>query len=357
MMADWWNANPDASILAGPPSRNAVWKFSTSSPVEQATEAIELNNVGASPADAHADESVAVIPFGKMKPATVKMTAVQWMYIFLVDGLGAMVIGGLINFAVACGKSSISFLLFPLPLPLILPHQPPPIKHPLTHLPQHTVVYAARLPPYGPPPLNPPPFLFSLPISLVADTAITTILQCLLTWFCMLLFANSDLRHGRVAPLTLPNTKFLAKAPTSRVARWFLYLDHYPHEFSIAVVKTPANPDDGKKKTRVCCGLIPVTVSNNLPWFFSKMTFLLANLGRSMLVAVASYAVLIGPAIGIMIAVGTPFQGDWVYLGRWDAAIFKAVYGAVLALLISPAIAFMWMVRAGWILKAKGLAE
>jgi hypothetical protein len=70
-----------------------------------------------------------------------------------------------------------------------------------------------------------------------------------------------------------------------------------------------------------------------------------------MVVAVAGYAALIWVAIPIVMAVGTPFEGDWVLLGRWDGAVFKMVWGAVLGAVIAPGIAWMWMVRAGWIVR------
>jgi hypothetical protein len=68
-----------------------------------------------------------------------------------------------------------------------------------------------------------------------------------------------------------------------------------------------------------------------------------------LIVAVVAYVVMIGPTIGICVAAGTRYGGDWVFLGRWDGVVFKTVYGGVLGLVMSPALAWMWMLRAGWI--------
>lgn len=161
----------------------------------------------------------------------------------------------------------------------------------------------------------------------MADAAITTILQSILTWFPLLILVNRALSRGEVAPYA-PRRASL-REPTSAVLRWFLILDHY-------------NADKGSGL--VCC-------CRGARGFRRGCGFVLANLGRAMLVAVVAYAVLIGPTIGILVAVGTPFQGDWVFLGRWDGAVFKVVWGAVLGLIMSPAIAWMWMLRAGWIVQ------
>jgi hypothetical protein len=70
-----------------------------------------------------------------------------------------------------------------------------------------------------------------------------------------------------------------------------------------------------------------------------------------MVVAVVGYAALIWLAIPIVMSLGTPFEGDWVLLGRWDGTVFKLVWGAALGVVIAPTIAWMWMARAGWIVR------
>lgn len=77
--------------------------------------------------------------------------------------------------------------------------------------------------------------------------------------------------------------------------------------------------------------------------------FWLGAVGRGVLVAVVAYAVMFGPMVGICVAAGTRYEWDWVFLGRWDGVVFKAVYGGVLGLVLSPVLAWMWMLRAGWI--------
>lgn len=70
-----------------------------------------------------------------------------------------------------------------------------------------------------------------------------------------------------------------------------------------------------------------------------------------------SFCVLIGPTVGILMAVGTKYGGDWVFLDKWTGPLFKLVYGGVLSLLTSPGIAMFWMVRAGWVAKDAGPGE
>jgi hypothetical protein len=188
-------------------------------------------------------------------------------------------------------------------------------------------MYASPRPPPGPPPTGSiPPFLFRLPSSLVLDAAFTTVVQSILTWFPLLYLVNRSLSAGEVAPLGS-----LGGEPRSAAVRWFVMLDHY----------------DGARGSRVCCG----AGGKGAGGFVRAVVFALAGLGRAMVVAVAGYAALIWVAIPIVMAVGTPFEGDWVLLGRWDGAVFKMVWGAVLGAVIAPGIAWMWMVRAGWIVR------
>ncbi|KAK4134802.1 hypothetical protein BT67DRAFT_355942, partial [Trichocladium antarcticum] len=220
----------------------------------------------------------------RVKTPTKHWTAYQLIYVFIINGIGSMVLAGGINFA-------IGYLL-----------------------------YATPRPPPGPPPLSPPPFLFTPPVSLVVDAAFTTVLQSILTWCAMVLTVNLDLSRGRVAPLG-----FVGPA-SSRAARWFLFVDHYTRA----------------RGSALCCGCGARGAARSA-------AFVAANLGRALLVAVAAFAVLIVPAVGCLMAAGTRYGNDWVFLGRWDAPLFKMVWGGVLGLLLSPTIAFCWMARAGWI--------
>ncbi|KAL2262761.1 hypothetical protein VTK26DRAFT_151 [Humicola hyalothermophila] len=393
----WWVEYNGNDVVAGshkqhphsaPSTEQTSWTDSVTT-----SDAMTVD-IEASPVNTEVTTIMAVAPFGKMKTPTTQLTASQSVYIFVIDGIFAMLISAVINFAIGYGASLSPF--FP---PF---HLSQSVITKLTDISlPSTGVYATPRPPYGPPPLTPPPFLFALPQSFVADAAITTILQCLLTWLLMLVAVNVDLKRGRVAPLLLPGSRFLAAEPTSRLARWFLFLDSYPTVSSIvqyqpqprapaqaqarvagvgvAAADTdtdtekankpaqddaskPAGPT-GDKKTRACCGLLPLsasTTTSRAGRWAAKPLFFLANLGRGMLVAAAAYAVLIGPTVGLLIAAsGVPYPGggDWVFLWRWDGPVFKALYGAALAGLTSPAIAAMWMVRAGWMVLRKEKTE
>src|SRR5690606_21361699 len=135
------------------------------------------------------------------------------------------------------------------------------------------------------------------------------------------------LSAGEVAPLA----SLRGGEPRSAVVRWFMMLDHH----------------DGARGSRVCCG----AGGEGAGWFVQAVVFSLAGLGRAMVVAVVGYAALIWLAIPMVMGVAAPFEGDGVLLGRWDGAVFKLVWGAALGGVIAPAIAWMWMVRAGWIVR------
>ncbi|KAK0743268.1 hypothetical protein B0T18DRAFT_448026 [Schizothecium vesticola] len=99
------------------------------------------------------------------------------LYIFLVDGLGAALLSGAINFALA---------------------------------------YAMYV---TPPPTAAPIRLWQLPSTLAGDAAVTIIVQNLITWCLELALVNRDLARGAIAPLG-----FLP-VPKGRLARWFFFMD------------------------------------------------------------------------------------------------------------------------------------
>jgi hypothetical protein len=171
-----------------------------------------------------------------------------------------------------------------------------------------------------------PPFLFRLPVSLVADAALGTIIQSIITWFCLVFVVNAALSHGKLQPYA-PERGLFSREPRNGFLRWFLFLDHY-------------NERRGSSIFCCCRSGVPKWIA----WVF-------AGLGRAMIVAVLAYAIMIGPMIGIMVAVGIPWEGDWVFLGLWDGVAYKVTYGSVLGLWMAPALAWMWMLRAGWIVR------
>jgi hypothetical protein len=165
-----------------------------------------------------------------------------------------------------------------------------------------------------------------MPASLVADAAIGTIIQAVITWFCIVFIANCTISHGRLQPYA-PERGFLSREPDNILLRWFLFLDHYNEHRGSNIF--------------FCCR------SGKPRW----IAWVLAGIGRSLIVGVLAYGIMIGPTIGILMAAGTPFEGDWVFLGLWDGVVYKSTYGAALGLWMTPALTWMWMLRAGWIVR------
>ncbi|AEO64179.1 uncharacterized protein THITE_115797 [Thermothielavioides terrestris NRRL 8126] len=235
---------------------------------------------------------------------TLWLTARQIFYLVVIQGFGALLIAGGLNFAIGY------------------------------------FLYSSPRPPPGPPPAgSPPPFLFRPPVSLLIDAAFTTIIETALTWFSAFFIVTRDLTRGRIAPFDLSvwlpvirrgNRACAASRP---FWRWFFFLDHYTAE-----------------RGSVLCACFGGRRSG----FGRGAAFVLAGLGRSLLVAALAFALMVGPTVGVLAAVGRPFAGDFVFLGRWDGAVFKAVFGGVLGLLVSPTLALMWMARAAWIVRNWG---
>lgn len=71
-------------------------------------------------------------------------------------------------------------------------------------------------------------------------------------------------------------------------------------------------------------------------------------LRRALAVSVVLVAVLIAPTIGILLALGEKSGGDWVYASRWTPQAFKGILGGGLALVTTPPMAMMWIVKCGW---------
>ncbi|CRK08636.1 hypothetical protein HYQ45_018405 [Verticillium longisporum] len=112
------------------------------------------------------------------KEATDKLSTHQFIYLFILDGLGALVLSGGINFAIAYAMYTTQN----------------PTENPIR--------------------------LFQLPNTLAGDGALTIILQCVITWLLEAVLVNRDLRKGGIRPIG-----FIAE-PTSALLRWFLMLDN-----------------------------------------------------------------------------------------------------------------------------------
>ncbi|KAI6088553.1 hypothetical protein F4821DRAFT_233226 [Hypoxylon rubiginosum] len=123
------------------------------------------------------------------KKPTERFTAYQLLYIFILDGIGAFIVSGGINFAIAYGMYS---------------HQDP-IRKPIR--------------------------LFGYPETLAGDAGVTVIVQCVITWYIELIFVNWDLKKGSVRPIG-----FIPE-PKNRIVRWFMFLDRPAQTYEVGSFK------------------------------------------------------------------------------------------------------------------------
>ncbi|RFN50839.1 hypothetical protein FIE12Z_4915 [Fusarium flagelliforme] len=112
---------------------------------------------------------------GRMRPS-LQFTGHQLFYVFGLDGVGAMLLSGGVNFALA----------YPM------------------YTTQDTI--------------NNPIRLFQLPNTLSGDAAVTIIIQCILTWFVEMGLVSYDLSKRSVQPVG-----FMPE-PTSQWMRWLFFL-------------------------------------------------------------------------------------------------------------------------------------
>ncbi|KAK0640993.1 hypothetical protein B0T16DRAFT_461111 [Cercophora newfieldiana] len=110
---------------------------------------------------------------------TPRFTPHQIFIIFIIDGLGAALLSGAINFAVAYAMYTTATT---------------PIR------------------------------LFQLPNTLAGDAGVTIILQNIITWLIELVLVNRDLARGAIAPIG-----FIPQ-PENKAMRWFMFLDRKAEE-------------------------------------------------------------------------------------------------------------------------------
>lgn len=159
--------------------------------------------------------------------------------------------------------------------------------------------------------------LFRLPNTLAGDAAVTIFVQCIITWFIEALLVGHDLAQGSVAPIG-----FVGE-PRRRPLRWLLLLP----------CSAAADDDDA-----------PVPPPPRL----ASPAAIAQHLLRALVFAVLGFLLLWPASVGILTAVGRPDAGDYVFADRWAPPVFKLVLGGVLGLLVTPAMAGLWLVRAGW---------
>ncbi|KAM0248727.1 hypothetical protein ACHAP5_003217 [Fusarium lateritium] len=133
----------------------------------QGSDALKLDNPGIDAGEAEQE--------GLLKPS-LKFTGHQLFYVFGLDGVGAMVLSGGVNFALA----------YPM------------------YTTQDTVKNPIRL--------------FQLPNTLSGDAAVTIIVQCILTWFVEMGLVRYDLSKRSVQPIGF------VPQPSHRWLRWLFFL-------------------------------------------------------------------------------------------------------------------------------------
>jgi len=158
--------------------------------------------------------------------------------------------------------------------------------------------------------------LFELPNTLAGDAVVTIFIQSIITWLIELFLVNRDLRVGGVQAIG-----FLPE-PQHPLLRWLFLLDE-PEE--------PEEPSSRGGIARV-------------------VGFVASQVVRALLIAVLSFVLLWGPAVGILTTVGERRGGDWYFRPLWAPELFKLLFGGILAL-TTPLMAGFWLVRCGWAAK------
>ncbi|OAA55234.1 hypothetical protein SPI_08329 [Niveomyces insectorum RCEF 264] len=243
------------------------------------------------------------------------LTGYQFFYIFGLDGLGAFILSGGINFAIAYAMyRTIDSNLHPIRL-------------------------------------------FQFPNTLAGDATVTIFIQTVMTWFIELVLVNRDLRSGHVQPIGF------IKEPSMPLLRWFLLLDRLPKHDEAGGSGDDSSHDNNDADEDLRRPLSAPHhencrcdrhVERYEPGSWKHWAaFLVSQLIRALLVGVLAFVVLWGPTIGILTAVGDHRTRDWWFdSSSWAPPIFKLIFGGVLALLTTPPFAAFWLVRCGWAVQA-----
>ncbi|CAK7231175.1 hypothetical protein SBRCBS47491_007841 [Sporothrix bragantina] len=237
------------------------------------------------------------------------LTPYQAFYIFGIDGLGAFVLSGGINFAIAYAMYK------------TIDTEKSPIR------------------------------VFQFPNTLAGDATVTIFIQCVITWFIELVLVNRDLRSGHIQPIG-----FL-REPKNALLRWFLLLDRRPTTAATPTEGATSNDDLRRPLSAPHdpenCHCEQHSEQYEIGSWKHWFVFLVSQLIRALMVGVLMWFLMWGPSIGILIAVGDHRGNDWWFDGTsWAPPIFKLVFGGVLALLTTPPFAAFWLVRCGWAVQA-----
>jgi hypothetical protein len=157
--------------------------------------------------------------------------------------------------------------------------------------------------------------LFELPNTLAGDATVTIIIQTLVTWLLEYHLVMRDLKHGTVAPIG-----FVEK-PKNIFLRWFAFLP-LQEESEVSPVRPSSR------------------------WDIPRSMFLHAL--RAMVIAIIGFVLLWPASVGILTRVGSKSGGDWQFEQKWAPQVFKLILGGVLALVTTPPMAALWLIKAGW---------
>jgi hypothetical protein len=111
------------------------------------------------------------------------------------------------------------------------------------------------------------------------------------------------------------------REPKNRFMRWYFFLDHEQ--------------------------------SQELKGFKSWLSLILSNAIRSLILLAAFFPVVFGASIGFLTLVGTRKGADWYFGVVWAPQVFKLIFGVAVGSTCTPLMAAFWLVRCGWVLKAR----
>ncbi|CAK7262599.1 hypothetical protein SEPCBS119000_000041 [Sporothrix epigloea] len=236
----------------------------------------------------------------------------QAFYIFAIDGLGAFLLSGGINFAIGYAMYK------------TIDTDKSPIR------------------------------VFEFPNTLAGDATVTVFIQCIMTWFIELVLVNRDLRSGHIQPIGF------IREPQNALLRWFLLLDRRPVSYSAQDLPTGGTTSDSDLRRPLSsphdpenCACEQHREQYEIGSWKHWAAFLVSQLIRALMVGVLMWMLMWGPSIGILIALGDKRGNDWWFDGTsWVPPVFKLVFGGLLALLTTPFFASFWLVRCGWALQA-----
>ncbi|KAI0185111.1 hypothetical protein EV127DRAFT_212540 [Xylaria flabelliformis] len=157
--------------------------------------------------------------------------------------------------------------------------------------------------------------LFVLPNALAADTGFTLLAQFIITWWAECFVVGWHLRTGVVPPIGF------FREPKNRFMRWYFYLDDKQ----------------------------PQELRGFKPW----LSLFFGNAIRSLILLAIFFPVVFGATIGFLTLVGTRRGAEWYYDVVFAPQIFKLIFGIVVGSICTPPMAAFFLVRCGWVMKAR----